>query len=171
MCVSMNSIYWTNENYNQNCSWICETIPICTRIEIQFNAQHSWYTHAPSRYIQVYFHRWLYFCQPCKTALNLCITGPVPLGSTNQNWWGVRLLPISISTHPVDCVHLCHLLRTQHHCLCPNGKEDPPSSCPHHPIPLLPTHPLIYDTCDIIGVVKNLKTSSNYCMAEFAMKQ
>ena len=73
-----------------------------------------------------------------------CITGPVgPLGSTNQNWWDVKLLPIAVLIYPVVCVHLCHLLRTQHHYLCPNGWENPPLACP--PTPTIPqpllTHP------------------------------
>ena len=76
-----------------------------------------------------------------------------PLGSTTQNWYGVKLLPVSVSTYPVDCVHLCHLLRAQHHCLCPNGREDLPLACP-------PSHPhslpsLIRDICDITRVATN----------------
>ena len=34
-----------------------------------------------------------------------------PLGSANQNWWGGKLLPMSVSTYPVDCVHVSQLLR------------------------------------------------------------
>ena len=72
------------------------------------------------------------FCQPCKTYW--CITGPVrPLGSTNQSWCGVKLLTMSISTHPVGCVHICHLLRAQHHCQCPNVRENPPLVFPPTP--------------------------------------
>ena len=53
---------------------------------------------------QVCFHRWL-FANPVKP--HWYITGPVkPLGSTNQNLWGVKLLTVSISTYPMDCVHL-----------------------------------------------------------------
>ena len=108
------------------------------------------------------------FANPVK--LRWCITGSVgPLGSTNQNWWDARLLQMSILIYPVDCVHLCHLLRTQHHCLCPNGRENPPLACPYP----APSHPsLIHNTCDITGVVKNyLKNQhSEYCMAELAIK-
>ena len=83
--------------------------------------------------IQVWFHRWL-FANPVK--LRWCITGPVePLGNDNQNWWGAKLLPMSFSMYPVDCVHLCHLLRTQYHYLCPNCRENP--ICPP-PTPSLP---------------------------------
>ena len=108
---------------------------------------------------QVCFHKW----DPVK----LCwgITGPVePLGSTNQSLWDAKLLPMSVSTYPVDCVHLCHLLRTQYHCLCPNGGENLPLACP-------PTHPLIHDIRDVTGIAKTTsKTSSEYCTAELAMK-
>ena len=101
---------------------------------------------------QVCFHRWL-FANPVKP--HQCITGQVePLGCANQNWWGVRLLPISVLTHPVDCVHLYHLLRRQHHCLWPNG-ENPPSASTPTPHRLPPIHPLIHNTDDITGVVKN----------------
>ena len=67
-------------------------------------------------------------------------------------------------------MHFCHLLRTQHHCLCPNGRKNLPSACPPTP-PFLPlshpqTHPLINDTRDITGVARNIaKTSSKYCTA------
>ena len=78
-------------------------------------------------------------------------------GSTNQNWWGARLLPMAVSIYPLDCVHRCHLLRTQHHRLCPNGRQKPPWACPPTsttPHPLPPTHLIIHDTCDITGLKK-----------------
>ena len=114
---------------------------------------------------QVCFHRQL-FANTVKPSW--CITGPMePLGSTNQNWCGVKLLPMLILAHSVDCVRLCHLLRAMHHCLCPNGREGPPSACP----PPLTHPPLILDTRDITGVVKTIsKTSNNYCATELAMK-
>ena len=106
---------------------------------------------------QVCFHRWL-FANPVKP--NWCITGSVePLRCTKQNRCGFKLLLLmSVLTYPVDCVHLCHLLRAQHHCLCSNVREGLPSACPSTlttPTLLPPTCPLIYDTCDITGVVKN----------------
>ena len=80
---------------------------------------------------KVCFHRWL-FANTVKP--HLYITGLVgPLGSTNQSWCGVKLLTMSVLTHPVVCVHVCHLLRGQHHCWCPNGKENPPPACPPTP--------------------------------------
>ena len=102
---------------------------------------------------QVCFHRWLFY-NPVK--LYWCITGLVgPLGSTNQSWCGVKLLSMFVSTHPVGCAHICHLLRAQRHYRCPNGREGPPSTCPPTLSP--PTHPPpIHDACDITGVVKKL---------------
>ena len=75
-----------------------------------------------------------------------CITGPFgPLGSTNQNWLLARLLPMAVLIYPVVCVHSCHLLRTQHHCLQSNNREGPPSACPpSHHISTPPTHPCPY---------------------------
>ena len=106
---------------------------------------------------QVGFHRQL-FVDPVKP--HWCITGPVgPLRSTNQGWCGVKLLTMSASTHPVGYAHICHLLRGQHHCRCPNDKENPPSAClptpTAHPSHIPPTHPL-YTTCviHITGAVK-----------------
>ena len=120
---------------------------------------------------EVCFHRRL-FANPVK--LCWCITGSVgSLRSANQNWLCARLLPMAVSINPVVCVHPRRLLRAQHHCLWPNGGEGLPLACPPIPItpcPLPPTHPLISDTCDITGVVKNSKTSSEYCTAELAMK-
>ena len=69
------------------------------------------------------------FCQPCKAAL-VHYRACGPLGSNNQSWCGVKLLTMSISTHPVGHAHICHLLRAQHHCRWPNGREGPPSACP-----------------------------------------
>ena len=68
------------------------------------------------------------FYQPGKPCWR--ITGLVGhLGCTNQNWWGTKLLPMSILWFAV-CVHPCHLLRAQHYCLCPNGKMGMPLACP-----------------------------------------
>ena len=91
------------------------------------------------------------FCWPCKTtSLHYRCVGQ--LGSTNQNCWDAKLLPMSVSISPVYCVHLCHLLRTQHHCLCPHGRKNPPNyTCT--PSALL--SPFIHNTCDITEVIKN----------------
>ena len=108
--------------------------------------------HALSRNIkfvaidsQIYFHRWL-SADPVK--LPWCITGPLEhLGSTNQNWCSVKLLPVSVSSSPVDCVHLCRLLAAWGHGLCPiyiaNGRVGTPLACPPSPTtPYPPPTPL-----------------------------
>ena len=79
-----------------------------------------------------------FFADPVKP--HWCITELVePLGSTNQSWCGVKLLTMSISTHPVDCVHICHLLRdgTTVGALMAGGIR---LWLAHPPLP--PTHPL-----------------------------
>ena len=93
-----------------------------------------------------------------------------PLESTNQNWLGAKLLPRAVLIYPVACVHSCHLLRTEHHCLWSNGKENPLLACPPtsatptpltHPPPYK-RHPWYYRGCK-----KTIsKTSSEYCTAE-----
>ena len=86
---------------------------------------------------QVCFHRRLY--ANCVKP-HWCIAGPVgPLGRTNQSWCGVKLLTMSLSTHPVGCVYICHLLRGQHHSMHLNGSFCLPSAC-HPPYPLPPAH-------------------------------
>ena len=106
------------------------------------------------RYSQVCFHRRL-FTNPVK--LRLCITGSVgPLGSTNQNWWGAKLLPMAVLIYPVDCVYLWHLLRAQHHYLCPTGKENLPSA--------LPTHPRYITPVILQGAVKNYLTNQQWIL-------
>ena len=42
---------------------------------------------------------------------------------------------MAVLIYLVECVHLCHLLRTQHHCVHPNGREGP--TC--LPTPTIPT--------------------------------
>ena len=73
---------------------------------------------------------------------------------------GAKLLPMTVSAYPVDCVYVCHLLKTQHCCLCSSGRYTPPPAA--HPSP--PTHhpphplayPLIHTTCDNTMAVKNV---------------
>ena len=44
-----------------------------------------------------------FFADPVKPGW--CIIGPVsPLGSTNQNWLGAKLLPMAISIYPALCM-------------------------------------------------------------------
>ena len=109
---------------------------------------------------QVCFHRWL-FSDPVK--LHWCIMWPVE--SLGHNWLGAKLLPMSISNYPMDCVHLCCLLRAQYHCLCPNGGEGLPSTCSPTTTPPLPAaHTLlIHSTQDITGVIKTISNTSMQC--------
>ena len=97
---------------------------------------------------QVCFHRKL-FANPVKP--QRCITEPVgPLDGINKDVGGAKLLLTTTSVYPVDCACFCPLLNTQHHCLCPNGRCNPPSAS--HP----PTHLLIHTIPDITVAVKML---------------
>ena len=61
------------------------------------------------------------------------------MNTINKNMCGAKLLPTTISAYPMDCVCFCHLLKTQHCCLCSNGRYDlPPAG--HSPPP--PSSPL-----------------------------
>ena len=79
------------------------------------------------------------FCQPCKP--KRCTTELVrPLDGINKDVGGTSLLLTATSVYLVDCVCICPLLKMQHHCLCPNGRRNPPLAShppPTHP----PTHP------------------------------
>ena len=62
---------------------------------------------------------------------------------------------MAVLIYPVVCVHPCHLLGTQHHCLWPNGRKGLPSACPptlttpsHLPTPLY-TIPMILRPCTL----------------------
>ena len=69
-----------------------------------------------------------------------CTTEPVrPLDGINNDLGGAKLLLMTTSVYPVDCTCICLLLKTQHHCLCPNGRCNPPSAS--HPPPPSPSHP------------------------------
>ena len=46
--------------------------------------------------------------------------------------YGAKLLPTTVSVYPVDCVNICHSLKTQHYCLCPNGRYNLPLAA--HPL-------------------------------------
>ena len=101
---------------------------------------------------QVCFHRRL-FADPVKP--QRCTTEPVrPLDGINKDVGGAKLLLTTTSVYPVDCTCICPLLKTQHHCLCPNGKCNPPSTS--HPPPPPPIHPLIHAIPDITATVKKV---------------
>ena len=97
---------------------------------------------------QVSFRRGL-FVNPIKPQRHT--TEPVrPLDGINKDVSGVKLLLTITSVYPVHCTCFCPLLKTQHYCLCPNGRCNPPSA--FHP----PTHPIIHATCDITITVKKV---------------
>ena len=102
---------------------------------------------------QVCFHRRL-FADPVKS--QRCTREPVrPLDGINKDVGGAKLLLMTTSVYPVDCTCICPLLKTQHHCLCPNGWCNPPSA--FHPPPLPPpAHPLIHTIPDITVTVKKV---------------
>ena len=114
----------------------------------------SWRRVTPSNWIvgQVCFHRRL-FADPVKP--QRYTTEPVrPLDGINKDVGGAKLLLTVSSVYPVDCACICPLLKTQHHCLCPNGKCNRPSaSHPPLPPPSHP-HPLIHTIPDITVAVK-----------------
>ena len=100
---------------------------------------------------QVCFHR-RHFADPVKP--QRCTTEPVrPLDGINKDVGGAKLLLTTTSVYPVDCTCICPLLKTQHHCLCPNGKCNPPLAS-HPPPP--PPHPLIHAIPDITATVKKV---------------
>ena len=100
---------------------------------------------------QVCFHRRL-FADPVKP--QRCTAEPVrPLDGINKDVGGTKLLLTTTAVYPVDCACICPLLKTQHHCLCPNGRCNPPSTS-HPPPP--PPHPLIRAISDITVAVKKV---------------
>ena len=89
---------------------------------------------------QVCFHRRL-FADPVKP--QRCTTEPVrPLDGINKDVGGAKLLLMTTSVYPVDCACICPLLKTQHHCLCPNGRCNLPSASHPPPPPPYPLPPL-----------------------------
>ena len=107
---------------------------------------------------QVCFHRRL-FADPLKP--QRCTTEPErPLDGINKDLGGAKLLLTTTSIYRVDCACVCPLLKTQHHCLCPNGRCNPPLAS--HPLPppttrhLPPTHHLIHAIPDITAAVKKV---------------
>ena len=81
---------------------------------------------------QVCFHRGP-FANPVKP--QRCTTDPVrPPDGINKDVSGAKLLLTTISVYPVHCACFCPLLKTQHHCLCPNRNYNLPSAS-HPPLP------------------------------------
>ena len=82
---------------------------------------------------QVSFHRGL-FTDPVKP--QRYTTEPMrPLDGSNKDVGGAKLLLTTTSLYLVDCTCICPLLKTQHHCLCPNGSCNPPSASHSLPPP------------------------------------
>ena len=86
-----------------------------------------------------------------------CTTESVkPLDGINKDVGGAKLLLTTTSVYPVDCACICPLLKTQHHCLCPNGRCNPPSAS-HSPLPpSCPLPPLIHAIPDITVAVEKV---------------
>ena len=103
---------------------------------------------------QVCFHRRL-FADPVKP--QRCTTEPVwPLDGINKDVGGAKLLLTTTSVYPVDCTCICPLLKTQHHCLCPNGRCNPPSASHPFPPPPPTPNPFIHTISDITVTVKKV---------------
>ena len=88
---------------------------------------------------QVCFHR-RPFANPVKP--QRCTTEPVrSLDGINKDVGGAKLLLTTTSVYPVHCACICPLLKTQHHCLCPNGRCNLPLASHPPPPPPPPSHP------------------------------
>ena len=86
------------------------------------------------------------------------------MGGINKYVCGVKLLPMTVSAFAVNRIRFCHLVKTQHRCLCPCGMNKPPPSAhpPPHPPNLPPANPsLIHVICDITVAMKKLLKSSS----------
>ena len=86
------------------------------------------------------------FADPVKS--QWCTTESVrPLDGINKDVGGAKLLVTTTSVYPVDCACICPLLKTQHHCLCPNRRCNQPLAS--HP-------PLIHAIPDITVTLKTV---------------
>ena len=122
--------------------------PNHTGTEIHFIGEHKSLTLALGRNAQhmaidgqVCFRRWPFAIsvRPLR-----CTIGPLgPVNGINKDVNGTRLLPMTVSTYPMDWVSFCHLLKTQHCYLCPIEGITWVwlLILPHHP-PTPTTHPL-----------------------------
>ena len=130
-----------------------KTVPISTKMKsnllviIKPTLLH--YLEIPSTYVaiddQVFFH-WRLIAETVEPPW--CNTGSVgPVSDTNKDVTDARLLPMTVSTCPVDWVPFCQLLKIQHCCLCLYGRFNSPSAT-HPPPP--PTHPPPYNVPFVI---------------------
>ena len=126
--------------------WICKN---CPKSHKNWNPIYCWTLNLHScttQKHQTHGYRWpsllsqTAFADPVKS--RRCITGSVePVNGINKDVIGVRLLPMTISTYHVDWACLCHLLKTQHCCLCPNRRCNPLPATTHSHYPSHPHSP------------------------------
>ena len=139
------------------CDWLkSSTVIICDRICKNWSKSHrNWNP----------FYCWTFKLNSCTNQKHMDIDGHVcfhqrpfaipvrplrwttgslgPVNGINRDVSGTRLLPMTVSTYPMDWVCFYHLLKTQHCCLSPSGKYNLPSAT-HPPPPPTPsplTHP------------------------------
>ena len=93
-----------------------------------------------------------------------CIKGSVePVNSSNKEMCGTKLLLITLSAYPADCVCFCDLSKTQYCCLSSNGRYNQAPAAHHpppspHPPPTCSTP--VHATHDITVAVKIVTQNS-----------
>ena len=127
---------WLKHTYTYVCDWIFKN---WSKLHKNWNPIYCWTLNLNSctnQKHQTHGCRWpsllsqIAFCCPCQPPR--CTTGSLgPVNGINKDVSGARMLPTTVSTYPMDWVCFRHLLKTQHHCLCPNGRYNLQ----------LPTHP------------------------------
>ena len=100
-----------------------------------------------------------------------CTTGSVqPVNGINKDVSSARLLTTTVSTYPLDSICFCHLVKTQHCSLCPNGGYNPRPATTH-PIHLTPCHSILHVILDISHCEKSRSKSSSVSqLAEVVIK-
>ena len=112
MWLDLQNLSQTHKSWNPVYWW---TLNLYT-LALPWNTKHM------SIDSQVCFHRQL-FADPVK--LWRCTTGSVgSVNGINKDVSSTRLLPTTVLTYSVYGVCFYHLLKTQHCCLCPNGRYD-----------------------------------------------
>ena len=123
-----------------------------SNLQLNINATLQYYLGT-----QTHGYRWprlllrMAFCQlvqPCQTMkVHYRVCGASENG-INKDMCDAKLLPTTVSTYPVVCVCFCHLLETEHCCLCSIRRHNLPSAAHLSPTttPPPPTRPPPY-TC------------------------